>query len=125
MDSRTVGQIVVYAAITGAFLLPLIFRSATRLRVLCVCVLCFAGLVTCNAVDQAARFATTARAKQGKWNEDYRDGVLDTQSNTRALYPMAILIFLGLAALAVVPAREKSDQTPNQSLQPTAGRSDV
>ena len=89
-------------------ILPLLFRRAFWLRIICILFILFGTAVACFGIIGSHRTAMNQlEAAQKPWNDAVRDGVGYTHSAAMSTVPIFLLAVGALTALAIVPAKPK------------------
>ena len=90
--------------------LPLLFRSAVVLRVVCIAWICMWGLAVCFFASHRAGHNAVIRQIEQHQNasDDYRQGAFQTANlaQTGSIW-ITLPIVLGLTVLALIPTKPK------------------
>jgi hypothetical protein len=109
--------------VVAAALIAAVFRHLLFVRIGAVAVILLCALLASGALIAPHRIAE-ALVHRSPQSDEWQRGARDTRDAVYGTLPLLAASFLGLAVLALVPARGRH-QPSNQAMQRTAPRSDA
>jgi len=104
-------RMVVYAALGGAIVLPIIFRGRAWLRLASVLLILAAAGLGWGGIQTSSRLASEeARMRGDKELECFDRAAVATRMIAQRNLPILGASLLGLAILALIPGRERKTQ---------------